>query len=66
MQELLGSLTSTLSTDPVLAGIVVAWAALHAWGVAVLVLAYCSRMRERAAMVNPPRHPLFPSSRRTE
>lgn len=63
MQALLESVTSALSTDPVLAGFAVAWAALIAWGATVLVLAYCSRVRERAAMVNPPRHPLFPRRR---
>lgn len=60
MQALLESVTSALNTDPDLAGLAIAWLALTVWGTSVVVLAYCSRLRERAAMGHPPRHPLFP------
>ncbi len=63
MQALLESVASTLSTDPDLAGLALAWLALAVWGTAVVILAYCSRLRERAAMEHPPRHPLFPNFR---
>jgi hypothetical protein len=63
MQALLESLTSALSTDPILTGFAVAWMSVWVWGATVVLLAYCSRIRERAVMVNPPRHPLFPSFR---
>lgn len=60
MQALLESVTSALNTDPDLAGLAIAWLALTVWGTSVVLLAYCSRLRERAAMDHPPRHPLFP------
>ena len=63
MHAFLESLAQGLSADPILAGLAVAWLSVNLWGTAVVVLAYWSRMHERAAMVNPPRHPLFPSSR---
>jgi len=60
MQALLESVASALNTDPDLAGLAIAWLALTVWGTSVVVLAYCSRLRERAAMEHPPRHPFFP------
>lgn len=60
MQALLKSVASALNTDPDLAGLAIAWVALTVWGTSVVVLAYCSRLSERAAMEHPPRHPLFP------
>ena len=61
MNALLESVALALNADPILAGLAVAWMSVNLWGAAVVFLAYGSRMRERAAMVNPPRHPLFPS-----
>jgi len=52
-----------LNADPILAGLAIAWMSITLWGSAVVFLAYGSRIHERAAMVNPPRHPLFPSSK---
>jgi len=60
MQALLESIGSAFSTDTVFAGFAAGWMAIIVWGFYVTVLAYCSRMQERAAMVSPPRHPLFP------
>ncbi|MBY0365347.1 hypothetical protein [Roseateles aquatilis] len=59
MQALLDSVESALNSDPDLAGLAIAWLALTIWGAFTVVLAYCSRLRERADMANPPQHPLF-------
>ena len=48
MQALLESLASALNHDPILATYAIAWLALNIWGVAVVILAYCSRLQERA------------------
>ena len=48
MQDLLASLASALNNDPVLATYALAWVVLDLWGAAALVLAYRSRLHERA------------------
>lgn len=60
MQDLLASLASALNNDPVLATYALAWVVLDLWGAAALVLAYLSRMRERADQLDPRPHRLFP------
>ena len=47
MQDLLASVASALSHDPVLATYALAWVALDIWGAVTLVLAYRSRLQER-------------------
>jgi hypothetical protein len=64
MQALLESLVSELNHDPILATYAVAWLALNGWGVAVVVLAYCCRLLERARLPRPTPHRLFPQRRR--
>lgn len=63
MQALLDSVVSALNSDPDLAGLAIAWLAIVIWGAFAVVLAYGSRVQERAAMEHPPRHPLFPDLR---
>lgn len=63
MQALLESLASALNHDPILATYAVAWLALNAWGVAAVVLAYCTRLHERARSLHPTPHRLFPQRR---
>jgi hypothetical protein len=60
MEALLAFLANELKADPTLSGYAVAWLVLNAWGLVALCVAYRSRIKERAAMVNPPRHLLFP------
>lgn len=60
MQDLLASVASALSRDPVLATYALAWVALDIWGVAALVLAYRSRLQERACQPHPAAHRWFP------
>lgn len=61
MATLLDYLASALRADPILAGITSFWLAIILWGAAFVILAYCARLHERSAMVDPPRHPLFPN-----
>lgn len=63
MQALLESLASALNHDPILATYAIAWLALNIWGVAVVILAYCSRLQERARSTCPTPHRLFPQRR---
>jgi hypothetical protein len=60
MQDLLASLASALNNDPVLATYALAWVVLDLWGAAALVLAYRSRLHERAGQLHPRPHRLFP------
>ncbi len=60
MQDLLASVASALSRDPVLATYALAWVALDIWGAATLVLAYRSRLQERAGQPHPAAHRWFP------
>ena len=60
MQDLLASLASALNNDPVLATYALAWVVLDLWGAAALVLAYRSRLHERAVHLDPRPHRLFP------
>lgn len=63
MQALLESLASALNHDPILATYAIAWLVLNIWGVAVVILAYCSRLQERASASCPTPHRLFPQRR---
>ena len=63
MQALLESLASALNHDPILATYAIAWLALNIWGVAVVILAYCSRLQERPRSTCPTPHRLFPQRR---
>lgn len=63
MQALLESLASALNHDPILATYAIAWLVLNTWGVAVVILAYCSRLQERASSSCPTPHRLFPQRR---
>jgi hypothetical protein len=60
MQDLLASLAIALNNDPVLATYALAWVVLDLWGAAALVLAYRSRLHERAGHLDPRPHRLFP------
>ena len=60
MQDLLASVATALSRDPVLATYALAWVALDIWGAATLVLAYRSRLQERAGQSHPAAHRWFP------
>lgn len=63
MQALLESLASALNHDPILTTYAIAWLALNIWGVAVVILSYCSRLQERARSICPTPHRLFPQRR---
>ena len=60
MQDLLASVASALSRDPVLATYALAWVALDIWGAVTLVLAYRSRRQERDGQPHPAAHRWFP------
>ena len=66
MQDLLASVASALSHDPVLATYALAWVALDIWGAAALILAYRSRLQERARQPHPIAHRLFPRRARPQ
>jgi hypothetical protein len=53
-------LAIALNNDPVLATYALAWVVLDLWGAAALVLAYRSRLHERAGHLDPRPHRLFP------
>jgi hypothetical protein len=64
MEAILKLAVGALTRDPILSALVAGWLSMIVCGAAVLVLAYWSRLRERAALVNPPQHRLFPSTTR--
>lgn len=59
METLLTAAVDALRHDLTFAVLCAAWLAMSLAGSTVAALAYWSRLRERAAMVNPPRHRLF-------
>lgn len=61
METLLDFLAGALRADTILAGMTSIWLAIILWGATFVILAYCARLHERSAMVDPPRHPLFPN-----
>lgn len=61
---LLTAAVDALRRDLTFAVLCSAWLAMSLAGTTAVALAYWSRLRERAAMVNPPRHRLFHNSQR--